>query len=114
MPSRHAKSCGVSSDSVPLMRSRNLMDSRDRVRSPRTNSGIFAPSWFNSQTMLAAVQFVLGAWAVESLGGREITSGAQAASLRSCLHGAALGRDCWGQHTNERRDPDVTQNDPGH
>src|SRR5262245_49757102 len=47
---RRAMSFVGSSDSVPLTRSRSSMGSSDQDRSARTNSGIFAPGWFNSRT----------------------------------------------------------------
>jgi hypothetical protein len=94
---------GVASDSVPPMRSRSSMGSRDQVRSARTNSGIFAPGWFNSLGhSLAAARFVLGVGSIERLRAER-----RSACLRSCLGSAApLGRDVGlGSNTSEKERP---------
>src|SRR6266581_694519 len=57
MRNRHATRSGVSSVSVPLMRSKSSTGSKGQDRSARTNSGIFAPSWFNSWTIAGCGEF---------------------------------------------------------
>ena len=100
MRSRRATSCGVSSDFlVPPTRSRSSMGLRGQVRSARTNSGIFAPGWFNSRTMAGAVDR-----------SRDYERKRRSRVPPFLLQSAApLGRNCWGQHTRQRRNPNDTK-----
>src|SRR5882724_10463995 len=74
---KHATRCGVSSDSVLLMRSRSSMGLRGQVRSARTNSGIFAPGWFVSRTIAGCGEARCSAPCMESAAplGREVGLG---------------------------------------
>ena len=98
--------CGVSSDSVPLMRSRSSMGSRGQDRSARTNSGTFAPSWFNSRTIAGCARFVL----VVGID-PEISIQRLRAERRSCapLLFGKRGTSGAATHTCNGEDPDVTQ-----